>query len=152
VDDVLQNALVRLLRALEVVPVGSVREFFRLGATQIRRELIDLARHHFGPEGSGRWRVDQEHHTDGRAEALCDQAQADSTDEPGRLEAWSELHRQVEALPAAEREVFGLLWYHGLTQAEAAAVLRISQATVKRWWQAARFRLQERLRGEVPTT
>src|SRR5262245_8442553 len=52
-DDVLQNALVRLLRALEVVRPQSVREFCRLSAMQIRRELIDLTRHHFGPEGHG---------------------------------------------------------------------------------------------------
>src|SRR5262245_52885470 len=42
--DVLQNALPRLLRALEVVRPGSVREFFGLAAEQLRRTLIDLAR------------------------------------------------------------------------------------------------------------
>jgi RNA polymerase sigma-70 factor (ECF subfamily) len=149
-DDVLQNALLRLLRALEAVPLRSVREFFSLAATQIRRELLDLARHHFGPEGSGARRVDPLLKCDGELADLCALASAASSHEPGRLDSWSELHRQVDALPAAEREVFGLLWYHRLTLAEAATVLNISPATVKRWWLAARLRLQERLRGEVP--
>ena len=45
-DDVLQNAALRLDRALGVVPVASAAEFFRLAATVIRRELLDLARHY----------------------------------------------------------------------------------------------------------
>jgi DNA-directed RNA polymerase specialized sigma subunit len=45
IDDVLQNAMVRLLRAMGSTPVTSVQEFFSLAALQIRRELIDLCRH-----------------------------------------------------------------------------------------------------------
>ena len=40
-DDVFQNASLRLYRALGKVRPASVREFFRLAAVQIRRELID---------------------------------------------------------------------------------------------------------------
>src|SRR5438093_6684777 len=49
--DVLQNSLMRLLRALEEVRPGSVRDFFGLAAEQMRRELLDLARHYYGPQG-----------------------------------------------------------------------------------------------------
>ena len=52
-DDVLQNALVRLLAALRSVQPQTPREFFALASLQIRRELIDLARHFYGPEGLG---------------------------------------------------------------------------------------------------
>ena len=45
-DDVLQIAALRLDRALGVVPVASAAEFFRLAASAIRRELLDLARHY----------------------------------------------------------------------------------------------------------
>jgi RNA polymerase sigma factor (sigma-70 family) len=76
--------------------------------------------------------------------------QADSSNEPGKLAAWAEFHERVTALPEPEREVFELLWYHGLTQAEAADVLRIAVPTVKRRWLAARLDLQEALRGEAP--
>ena len=51
-DDVLQNALVRLCRALESVTPKDVREFYALATTQIRRELLDLARHYSGPENA----------------------------------------------------------------------------------------------------
>src|SRR5262245_1016606 len=43
-DDVLQGALLRLYRALGTVTPATPREFYRLAALQIRRELIDLAR------------------------------------------------------------------------------------------------------------
>src|SRR2546430_13327611 len=49
--DVLQSALIRLLRALEKLDVPSTRDFFGLAAEQMRRELLDLARRHYGPHG-----------------------------------------------------------------------------------------------------
>ena len=52
-DDVLQGALLRLLRAVQNVHPSSMREFFGLATQQIRRELIDLARHFYGPHGVG---------------------------------------------------------------------------------------------------
>ena len=55
--DVLQNALLRLHRALASERPRSVRAFLALAATQIRRELIDLSRHHFGPEGQAAHRL-----------------------------------------------------------------------------------------------
>src|SRR4051794_11303289 len=59
-DDLLQAALVRLHRSLAVVRPGDVPHFDNLAATQIRRELIDLARRYHGPEGIG-----ANHQTDG---------------------------------------------------------------------------------------
>ena len=50
-DDLLQAALVRLHRSLADVRPESLRHFDNLAAAQIRRELIDLARRHHGPEG-----------------------------------------------------------------------------------------------------
>ena len=52
----------------------------------------------------------------------------------------------MEGLPEEEREAFDLRWYQGLTQAEAALVLNVSEATVKRRWLAARARLGHFLR------
>src|SRR5437764_1134251 len=68
----------------------------------------------------------------------------------GRLAIWSEFHQRVDALPEEEREVFDLLWYQGLTQPNAAAVLGISEATLKRRWLAARQRLHKALKGSFP--
>ena len=150
-DDVLQNAALRLHRTLQQLPVGTARDFFRLAALHIRRELLDLARHYYGPQGQGA------HHTswdpDGSATAQDDSgpaAPADLSQEPSRLAAWGEFHEQIGALPDEEREAFDLLWYQGLSQAEAAELLHVSERTVKRRWLSARLALREALQGEIP--
>src|SRR5260370_23668059 len=45
-DDVLQNAILRLLGALREVRPTSTREFFGLAGLQIRPELLDPAQHY----------------------------------------------------------------------------------------------------------
>jgi RNA polymerase sigma factor (sigma-70 family) len=148
-DDVLQNAMVRLCRALEEVQPASVRSFINLAAVTIRRELIDLTRHYHGPEGMGR------HHNSwdrpgGSAFPLGVSDFPDDTDEPARLAVWTEFHAQVDRLPDAEKEVFNLLWYQDLTQAEAAALLEVTERVVKYRWRSARLKLHERLAGRLP--
>src|SRR5262249_22666202 len=49
-DDVLHNAVLRLLPPLQAPPPATAADFFRLAAQQVRRELLDLSRHYFGPE------------------------------------------------------------------------------------------------------
>jgi RNA polymerase sigma-70 factor (ECF subfamily) len=149
-DDVLHNALLRLLRALRNVAPASVVEYFRLATRQIRRELLDLARHYCGPEGLGANHASVGP-ADGRPGAPAPLAeQSDSTLDPGALAAWTEFHRQIEVLPEEERDVVELLWYHGLSQAEAAVVLQVSVPTVKRRWLSARLQLQDAFQGSVP--
>ena len=116
---------------------ATVREFFGLAATQIRRTLIDLARHHFGPHGeAGRYQGDV-----GQAAGGC---------RPESLQDWTDFHEAVERLPGPEREVFHLVWYGGLTQNEAAGLLGVSVPTVQRRWYAARLALYDALHGEPP--
>lgn len=50
-EDVFQTAALKLYQAMRDVRPKTTAEFFGLAALQIRRTLIDLARHHFGPEG-----------------------------------------------------------------------------------------------------
>lgn len=139
-DDILQNALLRLHRSLHVVRPESPRKFYGFAAVQIRRELIDLARSYAGPQGLG-----TKHDSDGGEAA---EQQPDERDEPNSLAAWSAFHEVVEELPEAEQEVFGLLYYDGLSQSDAAQVLGISLATLKRRWQSARILLKEMHGGE----
>jgi RNA polymerase sigma-70 factor (ECF subfamily) len=148
-DDVLQNALIRLDRALKAVAPTSARDFFRLAAAQIRRELIDMSRRYHGPEGLGA------HHStqarigkSDRSAALSDPS--DATHDPARLAAWTELHCKIESLAGEDREIFDLLWYQSLTQPEAAEVLGVSERTISRRWIAARLRLNEALHGQLP--
>ncbi len=136
-DDVLNAALLRLHRSLADLRPETPRQFYALAGLQIRRELLDLAKHFNGAQGIG-----AKHHSDrGRA---AERQPADPL-EPETLEAWARFHETVGCLPDEEREVVALLWYEGLRQPEAAAVLGVSLATLKRRWQAARLRLSELL-------
>jgi RNA polymerase sigma-70 factor (ECF subfamily) len=146
-DDVLQGALLRLLRALKAVRPASVREFFGLANEQVRRELLDLARHYYGPEGPGARHATRGAEEDGENPL---HERADLSHEPGGLAEWCELHRHIRELPEDEREAVGLLFYQGLTQAEAAAVLGVTVRTVQRRWQAALLKLHGILKGEWP--
>jgi RNA polymerase sigma factor (sigma-70 family) len=138
-DDVFQNAMVRFHRALREVRVESVRHFFNLAGLQIRRELNDLTRHYFGPEGYG-----ANHHTDHKP---ADEAggSLDKGEEPEDLAQWGLFHEHCEKLPDEEREVVNLLFYQGLKQEEAARVLGIPLRTLKRRWFTARTRLHQAL-------
>jgi RNA polymerase sigma-70 factor (ECF subfamily) len=146
-DDVFVNASVRLLRTLEKVRPASVSSFLNLASEHIRRELIDLYRHHCGPHRHGAHHATTKPPSDGNEGGPPAHDRADVTWEPAREARWAELHEKVAALPQTEREVFGLLWYQGLTQEEAAAVLNVSRRSVIRHWQAAQLRLREALRS-----
>jgi len=145
-DDVLQNALIRLDRSLRSITPPTAKDFFRLAAAQIRRELIDLARHYFGPAGPG---TNEEARGEGEGELQREPA-AGSTYDPDRLATWTEFHGRIEELPDEDRQLFDLLWYQGLTQAEAAAVLSVSERTVNTRWVKARLKLHQALGGELP--
>jgi RNA polymerase sigma factor (sigma-70 family) len=142
-DDIFQNSMVRLHRALSEVRVESVRHFFNLAAVQIRRELLDLARHHFGPHGNA-----ANHHTDGQPADEIGVSLDVATGEPQDLESWSEFHQQVETLSQHEQEIVNLIFYDGLTQEEAAKLLGISSRTFKRRWQSVKVKLGEALKSE----
>lgn len=135
-DDIFQNSMLRFHKALEKTKVESVRHFFNLAALQIRRELIDTARKHFGPEG-----IAANHHTDRQAPDEAGGSLHAVTDEPEDLAQWTQFHTLVETLPDDEREVVNLLFYEALTQEDAAQVLGVNVRTVKRRWQAARLKL-----------
>jgi RNA polymerase sigma factor (sigma-70 family) len=142
-DDVQQNALLRLYRSLAEVEVESARHFLNLAGTQIRRELIDLKRHYFGPQGMA-----ANHHTDHRP---ADEVGAalDRNGEPEDLTSWTTFHEACERLPDVEREVVTLLYYQGLSQQAAADMLGVSLRTVKRRWFSAREMLHNILGPEA---
>src|SRR4051794_18309887 len=142
-DDLLNAALARLHRSLKEVRPESVRHFDNLAAAQIRRELIDLARSYHGPEGLG-----ANHHTD-RADPGARLAEVgDGSGRPETLEDWVAFHEAAGRLPEEEREVFGLLWYRGMSHVQAAEALGVATKTVQRRWASARLLLRDLLDGE----
>jgi RNA polymerase sigma-70 factor (ECF subfamily) len=147
--DVLQNASLRLCRALREVTPPTARDFFRLAALQVRRELIDLSRSYAGPEGLGANHASVAVAADSSG-PTPEGPGSDLTHEPGRLDDWTEFHRAAGALPDEDREAFDLLYYQGLSQAEAAQLLDVSERTIKRRWQSARLALHHALGGRLP--
>ncbi len=147
-DDVLQATMIRLHRSLTGAQPKSVNQFVGLAATQVRRTLIDLARHYGGTHGHG-----ANHHSDisGRA-----------ADEPGgpierhnrletqpfSIEEWTQFHEATQQLPDGPREAFELIWYAGLQHSEAADLLGISRRTIIRRINLARRLLSELLTDE----
>ncbi len=140
--DVLQNAILRLLRALQEVRPANTREFYGLAATQIRRELLDLARHFYGPHGQGA------NHASLAPGGASPPGEPADKDDPDDLERWCAFHEQVEQLPAEEREVVGLIFYHGWTQAQVAELLQVAERTVRRRWDAALVKLHQGLNDQ----
>ena len=58
------------------------------------------------------------------------------------FDKWVAFHEEVEKLPVEEREVIGLVFYHGFSQAEIADLFQVSERTVQRRWQSAVARLK----------
>jgi RNA polymerase sigma-70 factor (ECF subfamily) len=140
--DVLQSSLIRLLRTLQNMRPATTRDFFNLAAVHIRRELLDLARHFRGKawvplDGHSR---DPDH---GRSEPTTPTAED--------FEIWSRFHEAVDKLPADEREVVGLVFYHGWTQAKIAELFQVDDRTIRRRWSSACQRLRELVGEPIPS-
>ena len=147
VEDVLQGSLLRLLRALESVHPDSTRAFFGLAAEQMRRELLDLARHLYGPHGLG---ANHDSVGDDSASTRPEWEPMDPGNETD-LERWCQFHQEVEKLPARDREVVGLIYYHGWTQSQVAELFQVNIRTVRRWWENALVTLHRELTdGDEP--
>jgi RNA polymerase sigma-70 factor (ECF subfamily) len=146
-SDVLQSALMRLLRTLGAVRPESIRDFYNLAAVQIRRELLDLARHFGGPHGLG-----ANHASIPSAGGSLPPAHERVVwdEDPGELERWQQFHEAVERLPVEERAVVELRVYHGWEEAPIAELLQVSERTVRRWWRSASRKLADELGGELP--
>ncbi|WP_168218746.1 RNA polymerase sigma factor [Limnoglobus roseus] len=144
-DDILQNAVLRLTRALQQTTPQDTRAFYGLAAEQIRRELLDMARRYRSQRGAGFEQAPMPSTDSGSGVVARAVAPAD-----GYLDRWAAFHEAVDALPDDEREVFSLVFYHGWTQPQIAGLLDMNERTIRRYWRAACVRLCERLDGEMP--
>jgi RNA polymerase sigma-70 factor (ECF subfamily) len=144
--EVFNGAALRLLDALGSTSVADTREFFNLAAAMIRRELIDLARHYYGPRGLG-----ANHHSAAPRDGgppVPDPA--DPGGESADLDRWAAFHHAVERLPVAEREVFSLVFYHGWSKVRVAELLGVTDRTVRTIWGRAAELLDAALAGDLP--
>jgi RNA polymerase sigma factor (sigma-70 family) len=148
-DDIVQNAAVRLDRALRDTIPSEPRGLVGLAATQVRRELLDLAKKYRGPESIGANQETNYQRLGDDLRAKIDDA-ADPRETDDQLERWTQLHYSADKLPEDEREVFHMCWYLGLKQEEIASLLGCSIRTVKRRWEAAKTMLEKKMPGVRP--
>ncbi len=147
-DDVYQNAILRLYRCLGEVTIESPREIMALAATQIHRELIDLARHHAGPMSYSANHATGVHPIDDHSNSRHPQDKRHDT--ATTIDRWTCFHQAVESLPAEQKEVFQLVWYLGADQKTIADLTECSVRTVKTRWRNARESVRTTLNGEAP--
>ena len=148
-DDVVQNAAIRFLRALDATPLETPEHLVNLATLQIRRELVDLARKHRGPESYAANHESNSTVVDSEVVMRVSYAADPYVHEPG-VERWAAFHEAAAALPAGEREVFELAWFLGAEQVEVAEHLGCSVRTVKRRWDAIKQTLRDALGADVP--
>lgn len=137
-DDICQTVVLQLWQVFQEERPESMRHFYAFATKRIRWCLLSLARKYDGPHGLG-----TKHETwDESARPSFDQAVASPAAEgPVSLAEWTEFHRQADQLPGVIGEVFSMMWYLGLPATTVASTLGISEATVRRHWREARYRL-----------
>lgn len=131
-EELLGAVVERLLKAMNSVRPGNVRQFFAIANRHMRWELNDLAR-----------RLDERSH----AQSLGEDASvpAPETSVSPLSPRARRLLEVIDELPGDEREVFDLVRLQGLSHPEAASVVGVSTKTVQRRLHRAVLLLAEAL-------
>jgi RNA polymerase sigma-70 factor (ECF subfamily) len=137
-DELLGGVVAGLLTALRSTRPRTVREFFALAARHMRWHLNDLAR-----------RLDARPVAAALPEAGV--AAPPGSAASGLTPDGRRMLGAIEGLPEDEREVFDLVGIQGLTHAETAAVVGVSEKTVQRRLNRAKLMLAEQLADLGPT-
>jgi RNA polymerase sigma factor (sigma-70 family) len=137
VEDVLQNALLRLQQALLHLRPDSTRVFFRMAAEMIRRELIDLARKLLGAGGLAANLESNANRIDSAGRLIAKLEPAAPPEPPDHLEQWAAFHDAVAHLDEEMGEVFRLRYYHDLANEQIAELVEVNEKTVRRRYRKA---------------
>jgi RNA polymerase sigma-70 factor (ECF subfamily) len=138
-DELLDGVVAGLLTALRKTRPPTVRRFFALANQHMRWQLNDLAQ-----------RLDERPAAAALAESGV--AALPASINSGLSPDARRILHVIDGLPEEEREVFELVGIQGLTHAEAATVVGVSQKTVQRRLHEARLLLAERLADLRPHT
>ena len=137
--DVLQNATLRLHRALTEIRPKNKKEFFSLAATMVRREILDLARN------LRCYKSDAAHHhttvvrsKEQGGQSVNGQGREDSSPMTNLL-----FHEAADRLSGDELTVVELIAYQGMELEQAAETLGVSLRTAQRRWRSARLKIEE---------
>jgi RNA polymerase sigma-70 factor (ECF subfamily) len=150
-DDIIQQLYLKILQNRDRFwvnadgePVQTLAEFFGRTSAWMRDVLCEQLRKVYGRDDKRPAVLPLDggpSDTDPRYEL------SSSTLDGEKLRRWTEFHEAVAQLPDDLRAVFDLLWYQGMSQGEAAALLGIAVRTVKLRWMKARLQVQQALGG-----
>jgi RNA polymerase sigma-70 factor (ECF subfamily) len=150
-DDVVQQLYIKILQHEDRFwvnargePVQTLAEFFGHSSAWMRDVLCDQLRKAYGRDDNHPAVLPLD---GGFSDTGPRYEPASSTLNGEKLRRWTEFHEAAARLPDELRAVFDLLWYQGLTQAEAAALLGVAVPTVKLRWMKARLQVQQNLGG-----
>src|SRR5262249_7745624 len=147
-DEILHDrVLARLRTALTHVPPRTCAEFTRLTERHIRLALHDVIRQERRRrDGTSLDAVPGGEDEVSRRGEHGDEA--DVLDEMIDHRERGKFHEAATGLPGPLRRVFCLRYYAGLSEAEAAAKLRVSERTVRNRWRQAIDALSVALSGK----
>ena len=131
-DELLGDVVAGMLTALRKIRPSTVRQFFALANQHMRWQLNDLA-----------GRLDKQPGVGALAESGV--AASPASTDSGLSPDARRILEVIAGLPEDEREVFELVGIQGLTHAEAASVVGVSEKTVQRRLNRARLLLAEQL-------
>jgi RNA polymerase sigma factor (sigma-70 family) len=135
-EEMLSAVVDRLLKAMQEIRQGTVRQFFALANQHIRWELNDLARR-----------------LDGRTPAIeFQEAFFPAPEDSGSQLTPNALRilEAIETLPDDEREVFSLVRIQGMTHVEVAGILGVVEKTIQRRLNRNLMLLADKLRDLNP--
>jgi RNA polymerase sigma-70 factor (ECF subfamily) len=134
--EMLSSVVERLIKAMRQVKPETTRQFFALATQHMRWELNDLAR-----------RLDEQSRT---VELRDQHVPAPETSGSMLSPRARRILETIESLPEDEREVFDLVRIQGMSHAEVAELVGISEKTVQRRVNRALMKLAEQLSDLVP--
>jgi RNA polymerase sigma-70 factor (ECF subfamily) len=150
-DDVVQQLYVKILQNQDRFwvnargePVRTLAEFFGHTSAWMRDVLCDQLRKAYGRDDNHPAVLPLD---GGPSDGGPRHEPSSSTLDGEKVQRWTEFHEAVARLPDDLRAVFDLLWYQGMSQAEAAELLGIAVPTVKLRWMKARLQVQQALGG-----
>jgi RNA polymerase sigma-70 factor (ECF subfamily) len=150
-DDVVQQLYIKILQHQDRFwvnargePVRTLAEFFGHSSAWMRDVLCDQLRKEYGRDDNRPAVLPLD---GGISDTVPIYEPSSRTHDGEQVQRWTEFHEAAARLPDELRAVFDLLWYQGLTQAEAAALLGVAVPTVKLRWMKARLRVQQALGG-----
>ncbi len=144
-DDIVQKLVIRIHKTLENLQPEDTASYFKLASQNLRWVLQDLARSSIArnkAKNSG------DMSTSTRRGELLNTKDPDGG--PSNYAEWTDFYEKINLLPDENKQIFDFLWFQGLSQTEAATVLKIPLRTLSRKWMVTRILIRTLLNDQTP--